>query len=131
MKITRVQLGAVVATAAVVVAGKQFDRGASADELQWLLAPVAQLVGWITGASFAYDSSLGWVSRDDLRNQISADFEKAVFALKKGQISGIIKSQYGYHIVKMVDKRGSVDQSFSDWLAATKKSAKITKFIKS
>ena len=64
MKITRVQLGAVVATAAVVVAGKQFYRGASADELQWLLAPVAQLVGWITGASFAYDSSLGWVSRD-------------------------------------------------------------------
>jgi exosortase K len=62
--VTRVQVGAVVATAAVVVAGKQFYRDASADELQWLLAPVAKLVGWMTGARFVYDAELGWVSRD-------------------------------------------------------------------
>jgi len=64
VKVTRVQVGALAVTAAIVVAGKQFYRGASADELQWLLAPVAKLVGGITGASFDYDSQLGWVSRD-------------------------------------------------------------------
>jgi len=63
MSVSRVQGGALVVTA-VVVAGKQFYRGASADELQWLLAPVARLAGFVTRTHFAYDSQLGWVSRD-------------------------------------------------------------------
>ncbi|HTR52840.1 MAG TPA: exosortase K [Kofleriaceae bacterium] len=64
MTLSRVQLGALVVTAAVVVAGKQFYRGASPDELQGLLAPVAKLVGWIVGSPFTYDRTLGWVNRD-------------------------------------------------------------------
>lgn len=74
---------------------------------------------------------LGWLGRDDLRNNIDADFEKAVFALKKGETSGVIKSKYGYHIVKLEDKKGSIDKSFTDWLQEVKKKASIKKYIKS
>ena len=62
--IGRWQLAGLAATAAIVALGKQFYRGASAGELQWLLAPIAKAVGLVTGARFTYAPALGWVSRD-------------------------------------------------------------------
>lgn len=45
---------------------------------------------------------LPWCSSGDFVKE----FEEAAFSLEKGEISAPIRSTYGYHIIKLIDKRG-------------------------
>jgi exosortase K len=60
----RWRIAAVFVALAIVVAGKQFYRDASPAELRWILAPTAQLVSWISGHDFIYESGQGWINTD-------------------------------------------------------------------
>jgi peptidyl-prolyl cis-trans isomerase D len=46
------------------------------------------------------------------RGAMVKPFEDAAFSLKKGQISGIVESDFGYHIIQLTDVRGGEAQPF-------------------
>jgi len=54
-------------------------------------------------ASAENDGDLGWVKRGDL----VPEFAAAAFELEnKGQISNIVKTEFGYHIIQFIERKG-------------------------
>jgi peptidyl-prolyl cis-trans isomerase D len=48
------------------------------------------------------------------RGRMVPEFDQVVFAMEPGQISDLVKTQYGYHIIKLVDKKPSVTRPLAD-----------------
>jgi peptidyl-prolyl cis-trans isomerase D len=48
------------------------------------------------------------------RGRMVPEFDTAVFAMEPGQISDLVKTQYGYHIIKLVDKKNATTRSLAE-----------------
>jgi peptidyl-prolyl cis-trans isomerase D len=48
------------------------------------------------------------------RGRMVPEFDQAAFALKAGEISELVKTQYGYHIIKLVEKKGGLTRSIDE-----------------
>jgi peptidyl-prolyl cis-trans isomerase D len=53
---------------------------------------------------------LGWITQ----LQTVPEFEKTAFGLDKGQISDLVKTQYGFHIIKVLDKETARTKTFDE-----------------
>ena len=90
-----------------------------------------ELVGGADFASLAKEHSTCPSSKQggDLgyfgKGQMVPAFEQAAFALKPGSISDVVETQFGYHILKVAEKKAAGTVSFKDSLP------RIEEFLKS
>lgn len=100
-------------------------------------------------ATLQLKGDLGTQTATTLQQGFGGDFAKAVMALKAGEVSKVIKSARGYHIVKVFAKLPQVKKTLTEakndiilqvenakkqeiytkWIAEIKKKAKIKKYL--
>ena len=54
--------------------------------------------------------SLGWFGR----GMMVPEFDKVAFEMKKGEVSGVVSTQFGYHIIYKADQKGGGKQTLVD-----------------
>ncbi len=65
------------------------------------------------------------------RGQMAKEFEDAAFAMKSGEISGVVTTQFGYHIIQVVEKIPSKVTPFENVKADLERELRASKVAES
>lgn len=63
-----------------------------------------------TDGAAAKGGDLGWFSKGSM----IPEFEKVAFAMKENETSGVVKTKFGFHVIKLTGKRAAGERSFED-----------------
>jgi foldase protein PrsA len=100
-----------------------------------------QLQGGADFATVAKDNSEDTASKDNGGLLADGEFifrdsglipeaEDAIFKLKAGETSGVVKSSLGNSIFKVEQRQGTIDAHMTDWLAGVEKSMGVRNWVK-
>jgi len=85
------------------------------------------------GPSSAKGGDLGYFKR----GQMVPSFDEAAFGLKPGEVSDIVETRFGYHLIKMTDKRpeftvayDEVKEKLQQYLKQQKAQQKVDAYVK-
>lgn len=99
-------------------AGDAASEKKASDKANAILAQIRQGADFGTLAETESACPSGKRSKGSLgkmnKAELDQDFWNGAFALKKGEISNVIKTQFGYHIIKLEDKTEAVAAKFED-----------------
>ncbi|MBJ6750770.1 peptidylprolyl isomerase [Geomonas anaerohicana] len=114
----------------VVVSGEERDKERARERAEVLLHRVREGESFSILAqshsdcpSRARGGDLGFFSRGELDPRL----EQAIFALKPGEISDIVQTSYGFHILKLTEKRAPRPKSYQEAKTAVYASLKKEK----
>jgi len=63
-----------------------------------------------TDGAAAKGGDLGWFSKGSM----IPEFEKVAFGMKEGDMSGVVKTKFGYHVIKLTGKRAAGMRTFEE-----------------
>jgi peptidyl-prolyl cis-trans isomerase C len=95
-----------------------------AEKLKKELAGGADFAALAKGNSTCPSSQQGGDLGSFGKGEMVPAFEKAAFALKPGEVSDIVETQFGYHIIKLTEKKSAAAVEYKDV------KAKIEEFLK-
>jgi len=73
---------------------------------------------------------LGFWRKGELAVPLSPLFEETANGLVVNQVSGLIETQFGFHVIQLTERIGDNAQTYDEWYRETLKNYRVKKYVK-